>query len=210
MRKIVFLLLILKFNTLQASYPFDNFAYLYIPSTDPSSSGPAKSYLSIPVVEFRDHLYTDIKLQLEENGQYSLQSYNEPSDDTENWIRKIHNSNCVINDNFGRFIAQIAFLKKDRKYCLVRTRTGTCPGVDVSYLFIENGSATLVQDLKYGFNPIPTDSGRFVVSNTVSSITIGIMEDTIFVEQSDLNHMDFDSPLLLKLYDNLGNLIEYF
>ncbi|MCU7837115.1 MAG: hypothetical protein KZQ83_17955 [gamma proteobacterium symbiont of Taylorina sp.] len=208
MKKILFLFFTINSKLLFAAYPFDNFAYLYTQQPYGFSSGPYHTYLTIPIVEFNNHLYTDIRLKLEENGQYSLEQYKKLPDDEENLVRKINNSSCVINDTFGRFVANIAFLNGNQKYCLVRSLTGTDPGFYMSYLFIENGTATLIQDTRY--EPYQSNPEIYIVSDDISSINFGSFEDQIFIEQADINQIDFEKKSTLKLFDKLGNLITHF
>ena len=204
MKNLIFLLLTINSSLLFAAYPFDNFGLLY---TNVFSSN---TYLRVPVVKFGDHLYTNISLKLENNGQFSLDEYTDLTDDEESLVNKINNSHCVPNEAFGRFVAKIAFVSGNQTYCLVSSFTGTDPGFYISYLFIENGKAILVQDTRY--EPYQSNPEVYIVTDSISSINFGTIENQVFTEQSgiDINNLNLEGSLVLKLSDNKGELIRYF
>ena len=106
---------------------------------------------------------------------------------------KVKSMSCGLADTFGRLGAIHAFHHQQR-YCLSQiTPTGE-GGKITKYLLVENGTVQTIYDSRFDVYSSQT------VSQTIyTDLKFGYMENSTFVEQTDINKTNFNRNHILIL-----------
>lgn len=163
----------------------------------------SSNLLFVPEVEIDGHIYIDGVLSLMENGKYRVNGLTALEPAQESLLKKINSIPCGQADTLGRFSAYMSFINGNTAYCLVKTQLITVEGGRIlSYLFIENGLASIIIDAR---NDTFRGCCRHLYDAQYNGIQFGYIKDDIFVEQSTLTDIDFERDYILKL---IGNGVE--
>lgn len=163
----------------------------------PAFYSPDLKLLFIPEVKINGHLYIDGVLNLENNGEYSVNNLTHLEPGQQDLLNKIKSIPCGPADTLGRFSAYLSFINGNSSYCLVKTPSITVEGGRIfSYLFIENGSASVIIDLR---DDTYRGCCQHLYSTKIEHIQFGHIQADIFIEQNALADIDFEHDYIIKL-----------
>ncbi len=112
-------------------------------------------------------------------------------------LDKIESIPCGSADNLGKLAAKNEFIDGHKRYCLVKNPSITVEGGKIfSYLFIENGTAQVIIDVRDDFF-----SGCCVFLRAImfDTMQFGFDSEGTFIEQTSLSEVDLNNEYILKL-----------
>lgn len=167
----------------------------YAPSTFYNSN-----QLYVPEVTIDNLTYIKGILELQDNGEYRVNSLTKLELDQEGLAKKIKSIPCGLADNLGQFSAYLSVINL-KNYCLVKTRLISVEGNRVlDYLFIENGSISVITDYRND----PFRNSPYITSTPYDDIEFGYMDNDTFLKQETLENIDLERSYILKLIGKSG------
>lgn len=163
--------------------------------------------LSVPEVKIDGQTYILGGVYLKSNGEYDVSHLIKLEPEQAALVDKINSIPCGSADNLSKLAAQHVFIDGHKSYCLVDIPITTVEGGKIyRYLFIENGTAQVIIDVR---DDLFAGCCEFLRSMTFHTMRFGYQSANGFIEQMSLAEIDLSREYILKLSVQNVNDLDY-
>ena len=162
---------------------------------DWSTFNSERNSLFMQEVKVDGRFIVNVRLTLDDTGQYAIKQHQALSDKEDTLLKKIKSLHCAPSDTLGRLAAHTAFMKGNESYCLISLFVTTEGGSIVNYLVVENGTAQKITDWRgdmFGDCCFQSDT-------VFTGVELGVLENNVFVKQEIENSADLKREYILRL-----------